>query len=122
MRKFLLLGVSATAIAVASGASAADMGVPALKALPPAPFSWTGCYIGAHVGGGFMPDNWTGSNSAGYPPEYGGGWIAGGQVGCNYQVPGSQFLGGAACWSRGRRLLVGHDEHPPKQLQRFRPC
>jgi outer membrane immunogenic protein len=95
MRKFLLLGVSATAIAVASGASAADMGVPALKALPPAPFSWTGCYIGAHVGGGFLLDNYSGSNTAISPPEYGGGWIAGGQVGCNYQDPRTTFLGGA---------------------------
>jgi len=82
-------------MAVASGANAADMGLPPLKAPPPV-FSWTGCYIGAQVGGGLMTDTYTSSSTAVNPPEYGGGWLAGGQVGCNYQLPGDpQFFGGA---------------------------
>ena len=40
-------------------------------------FSWTGCYVGVHGGGGVMRDNWTDEN--------GSGGLAGGQVGCNYQ-------------------------------------
>ena len=59
MRKLFLSGVSVTAcvLAVVSIASATDLALPArpyYKA-PPAPllFSWTGCYIGGHIGAGW---------------------------------------------------------------------
>ncbi|MGO9703237.1 MAG: outer membrane protein [Xanthobacteraceae bacterium] len=54
MRKLLLASVSGLAFAAAGAASAADMSIP-VKApmLAPPPFSWTGCYAGAHVGWGW---------------------------------------------------------------------
>ena len=59
MKRLFLSGVSVTAcvLAVVSIASATDLALPArpyYKA-PPAPllFSWTGCYIGGHVGAGW---------------------------------------------------------------------
>jgi outer membrane immunogenic protein len=55
-------------------------------------FSWTGCYVGVHGGGGAMRDNNTETN--------GTGGIAGGQVGCNYQ-DGNWVFGveGEGYWS-----------------------
>jgi outer membrane immunogenic protein len=53
MKKSLLAGVSLGALALASGAQAADMPArPAYKApaLAPTPWSWTGFYVGANVG------------------------------------------------------------------------
>ena len=83
---------------VATGASAADM---AMKAAQPAAYQWSGCYVGANVGGGASGSNFgtasireriflgpdpavvaaNGSGSHG-----GDGLLAGGQVGCNFQI------------------------------------
>lgn len=92
---------------------AADM---AFKA-PWAPgFSWSGCYIGAQGGGGFMKDSMTGSvgldsegigglstsdsSYYGDPIFHAGGGTVGGQLGCNYQW-GQAVLGveGEGWWS-----------------------
>lgn len=94
-----LLATAAAAVGFSSAAFAADLGIP-LKAEPvaPPPYSWTGCYIGAQVGGGLQTDafaNYEGGYYAnGGQNQYGGGAIAGGQLGCNYQT-GWQALGGA---------------------------
>jgi outer membrane immunogenic protein len=79
--KSLLVGISAAAIAFATTASAADMGIPSKSPLPPAPppFSWTGCYVGVHGGGGV-------ENDPTFTYQYGAGGLAGGQIGCNYQT------------------------------------
>jgi outer membrane immunogenic protein len=71
------LVIVAALMFAAPAAQAADM---ALKApLPPAPaYSWTGCYLGVHAGGGAM--------NATFVDEWGGGGVAGGQIGCNYQI------------------------------------
>src|SRR5260370_33159199 len=58
MKKLWLAGVAGVALAAAGSADAADLGTrPVYKAPPvtaPVPmFSWTGCYIGAHIGGGW---------------------------------------------------------------------
>jgi outer membrane immunogenic protein len=55
-------------------------------------FSWTGCYVGVHAGGGAMRDSYTDAN--------GTGGLAGGQVGCNYQ-DGNWVFGveGEGYWS-----------------------
>jgi outer membrane immunogenic protein len=88
--KRLLFGTTALIVVSAtSAASAADLPV-RYKAPVAAPvaFSWTGCYIGANVGGGWGPKVWT-------DPALGGtefsrhdlsGAIAGGQAGCDYQT------------------------------------
>jgi outer membrane immunogenic protein len=90
--KKLAIAIAAVAL-IGTPAFAADMAVKMpVKAPPPAPtpvFSWTGCYIGAQ--GGYA------SGNTGYdldiPPTPGsgfdfhlGGGVAGGHVGCNYQV------------------------------------
>jgi outer membrane immunogenic protein len=65
-----------------------------LKAVPPVPFTWTGFYIGANVGGAF--DNSDRADASGFGPLLGGldafsvrqksaGITAGGQVGYNYE-------------------------------------
>jgi outer membrane immunogenic protein len=85
MRKSLLLGAAYLALAAAP-AFAADLPargpVKAPAMLPPV-FSWTGCYIGVHVGGAFVADS--DSDTAGV--------IGGAQLGCNYQFAPNFVLG-----------------------------
>jgi outer membrane immunogenic protein len=88
MRRLLLASVSAVALAgFATAASAADMGRPVYKAAP-APmaevYNWTGLYIGAHGGYGW-------GDVGGLDVD--GGFI-GGQIGFNWQAPGSPFVFG----------------------------
>src|SRR5262245_13634359 len=96
MKRALLCGVALAALTVAP-ALAADLRAPVYKGPPPpAPmWSWTGCYIGGHIGGGyagtentntvnttafgdFLPGQGYANNSS--------GWIGGGHLGCNYQI------------------------------------
>src|SRR5690349_2422519 len=85
MRKSLLLSAAYLALAAAP-AFAADLPargpVKAPAYIPPA-FSWTGCYIGVHVGGAFVADS--GSDNAGF--------LGGAQLGCNYQFAPNFALG-----------------------------
>src|SRR5262245_19730267 len=86
MNKIMLAGVGVALMAIPS-ANAADLGRPAYKAPPPTvpAFSWTGCYIGGNIGGGW------GRETASAPTLAPGisvtgdtsGVIGGGQVGCN---------------------------------------
>jgi len=77
--KSLVLGLAALAALVAAPANAADMAVKTPVYVAPA-FSWTGCYIGVHGGGGWQSSSYTNNNSAS-----GVGVLGGGQVGCNMQ-------------------------------------
>ncbi len=85
--KELLLASAAVILAV-NPAFAADL--PTRKT-PPAPvssFTWTGCYVGGHVGGGWGQKDLTDFDLFGdfYSPVADtSGWLAGGQIGCNYQ-------------------------------------
>src|SRR5437016_5829788 len=98
----LLAGVATGALAIAAPASAADLRMP-VKAAPiaaPAPyFSWTGCYIGTHVGWGWGKKEFSnGRSSDGTASSFNGsvdtsGAIFGGQLGCNYQFQGNWVLG-----------------------------
>jgi outer membrane immunogenic protein len=98
----LLAGVAAGALAIAAPASAADLRMP-VKAAPIAArapyFSWTGCYIGAHVGWGWGRKEFSnGRSSDGTANSFDGnvdtsGAIFGGQLGCNYQFQGNWVLG-----------------------------
>jgi opacity protein-like surface antigen len=91
--------VSLAFVAVLLGsnfAGAADMPDMVPPPMPIAPWSWTGLYIGGHVGGGFGRSQF--SDPAG-PAIYGGSvrspmGLGGGQVGYNFQVPNSNFLVG----------------------------
>src|SRR5262249_59564499 len=97
MKKLLLSGAAFAALA-AGPALAADLSVPMYKAppLPPAPmFSWSGCYVGGTVGGGYA---WTENTNTVNTTAFGdflpgqgyanhtSGWAGGGQIGCNYQI------------------------------------
>jgi outer membrane immunogenic protein len=107
MKKLLL---ATTCLVLASTASmAADMGMPYTKAPMAAPtaFSWTGCYAGAHVGGGSLTTNGTSfltdtgaDDTFGASNANGSGAVAGGQLGCNYQ-DGNWVVGleGEGYWS-----------------------
>ncbi len=101
MKRLLL----ATTCAIAVSAS------PAFSA--PVPYvNWTGCYIGGHVGGGtgqkdFSDQFFTLAGSfaaASAPTAVTDGWLAGGQVGCDYQFPNRWVVGieGAASWANIR--------------------
>jgi opacity protein-like surface antigen len=100
MRKLLL--ASAAGIALAAGsASAADLGVPTYKSPPVvAPvriFTWTGCYLGGHVGGGWGRKDFS-DTAVETDPFFVGktdpasirantsGFLGGGQVGCDLQL------------------------------------
>ncbi len=59
----------------------------------PPPITWTGFYIGAHVGGGFADSDWTSRADIGNFVDRGDtfshnpqGWLAGGQIGYNFQT------------------------------------
>jgi outer membrane immunogenic protein len=95
MRKSSLTLLAAAAIGLAaSQASAADLPRKAPPAyIPPAPppITWTGCYIGANIGGIFgrreadfgFGDNLSSDNS---------GFAGGGQIGCDYQFVGTGWV------------------------------
>jgi outer membrane immunogenic protein len=46
-------------------------------------FTWTGCYIGGNAGGLWAKKDWTGDATSSVDIS---SWLAGAQVGCNYQV------------------------------------
>lgn len=86
MRSGVLLSGIATIALVASGAANAVDLWPDVK-LPAAVWSWSGGYIGGHVGGGYGRTSF--SNPYG-PSIYGGVvdtpvFLAGGQIGFNWQ-------------------------------------
>ncbi len=113
MKKTLLAGVAAgVALVAGAPAHAADLGRRPAYAPPPvvAPiplFSWTGCYIGGHIGGGWGRKEITIPNlaaAAEIPPsevtfsvppvtDHTSGFLGGGQVGCNYQFAPNWVIG-----------------------------
>jgi outer membrane immunogenic protein len=94
-----LWSAALAALLCASPALAADLGRPVYTKAPPAPaplpppFSWTGFYIGANIGGawvnGTVVDNFTGANF----DFNNSGFIGGGQIGFNYQTGSSWLFG-----------------------------
>ena len=90
MRRLLLATTSILALSIAVDAHAADL--PA----PYAPWSWTGFYVGAHVGGAWGSTN--------FSDPFGGsifgdhvhtpGFLGGGQIGYNWQAPGTSWVVG----------------------------
>jgi outer membrane immunogenic protein len=102
MRSFVTtarLTLAAATLAVLAGsATAADLGAraPAPYQPPPPPpplFSWTGCYIGGNIGGGWASHSSndvtgavTGVIGADLGSHTASGFIGGGQIGCDYQA------------------------------------
>lgn len=90
----------ATVIALsATTASAADLALKA-PAATPVKFTWSGCYVGGHVGGAVSDDHTT--NNLGVSVDFSSsGFVGGGQVGCDYQFASNWVIGaeGRAAWS-----------------------
>ncbi|HEY3642555.1 MAG TPA: outer membrane beta-barrel protein [Xanthobacteraceae bacterium] len=91
MKKMLLAGTALLTLASGS-AMAADLSRPPPPVYTKAPvmaplFSWTGCYIGGNVGGLWVKKDLTDAISGANDGSLSiNSWLAGGQVGCNYQV------------------------------------
>ena len=97
MNKLLTAGAALLALGLSVSAKAADMPV---KYVAPAPvFTWTGCYVGAHVGYAWGTSKQEyGGTRAGVPDAFlpvgfdltgnynTNGVVGGGQGGCNYQT------------------------------------
>ena len=104
MKKLFLAGVALTAL-VAAPAMAADIARPVYKAPPPvvAVYSWTGCYVGAHVGGLWARKDWsrgagdtffaTTPAGASFGSHDADSWLGGFQAGCDYQFAGGFVVG-----------------------------
>ena len=95
--KRLVLAITSASLLSCGLASAADMPVKARPLPPPPVFTWTGLYIGIHGGGAWFDKDWfypcSATNLLIASPcnlaqggHSGGSWLAGGQVGFNYQV------------------------------------
>ncbi len=108
MKRLLL---ASTALMFAGSALAADLpaGVP-VKAPIVAPipyFSWTGCYVGGHVGYGWGRKSFSDPNGFNFAPpgvtidDDTRGFLGGGQVGCNYQFAPNWVVGfeGDVSWA-----------------------
>src|SRR3954453_11095691 len=89
MRSALLAGIAVVSMALVDGATAADIPAPVYKTAAPAalPASWTGFYLGAHVGAGWGTQDY-------FDPFVGktvltntsNGFLGGLQAGYNYQI------------------------------------
>jgi outer membrane immunogenic protein len=102
MRKLLLAGTAVAVVMAAGSAGAADLSRPVYKAAPPPipVFSWTGWYVGVHVGGAWGTKEWQDPSGTSFDgiftttfnfPDttinnYGvNGFLGGVQIGYNYQ-------------------------------------
>src|SRR5215467_2592256 len=96
------LSVAGLTAGLGAAASAADLPAAPVYAkapLVPAYYNWTGCYVGVHAGGGIIGTSF--ANQVGTAStDGGGGALAGGQAGCNYQAGQLVFgLEGEGAWS-----------------------
>jgi outer membrane immunogenic protein len=107
MKKLLAAGVAVLLSNIAGAALAADM-LPPLWGAPVPIFSWTSCFLGAHVGGGWahkdatdpvqvVQDAFLGSVTTGVTTVgvSSNGLLVGAQMGCDYQFGYSNWVLGA---------------------------
>jgi outer membrane immunogenic protein len=105
MKKLLFAGIAGMAALATGSADAADLGRPTYKAPPPmvapAPVAlWTGCYVGANIGGAWAHKNFHfGTEDEGSDTP--GGFAGGGQIGCDYQFGYGKGAGGPGGWVIG---------------------
>lgn len=86
MKWFIPAVAAAVALGFVDTASAADMPIKAPAYKAQAPFTWTGCYIGAQVGYGWAQTNHSFDNGAPSDTSRPNGVLGGGHLGCNYQM------------------------------------
>jgi outer membrane immunogenic protein len=126
----LLLGAVASVALLAGPAMAADLPVKAPPIVPAAP-SWTGFYVGLNAGGSFGSDTATQnatftstalganglfSNTTQHAPN---GWLAGGQLGYNWQVSRSYVFGVEADWQWTSQRATSTSCSPPASVAFF---
>src|SRR6266851_8827093 len=115
VKKLLVAGVAVAAL-VAAPAMAGDLPInaplyaPLYRAPPIIALNWTGCYLGGHVGGGFIDKKLGGPfvdnavpSTFGAPTSFAisdpstdlnsTGLLGGGQVGCNFQFAANWVIG-----------------------------
>jgi outer membrane immunogenic protein len=94
MRKHSLILLAAATIGLAATqAMAADLPrkAPPAPPPPPPPLTWTGCYIGANIGGVFTRVE--ADFNFGDVSTNNSGFTGGGQIGCDYQFAGGWVIG-----------------------------
>jgi outer membrane immunogenic protein len=139
MKKLLLASVAAGALAAAGSAKAGDLPMPAYPppppgypyAAPPPPpppaFSWSGCYVGGHVGWGWSRTTFQdqtassalidASSSGRIAGVNGNGAIFGGQLGCDFEL-GNNFVFGMSGSAAGTAITgSGADPFAVETLQ-----
>jgi len=88
MSRLYFLATTAVAICAAGAAAAADL--PRKAPLQPVaaavPFTWTGVYLGGHVGYGWANSRWSDLTSGESVSVKNNGVLGGGQIGFNYQM------------------------------------
>src|SRR6266446_9615308 len=115
VRKVFVAGVAVAAL-FAAPAMAGDLPIiapsyaPLYRAPPIIPLSWTGCYLGGHIGGSFVDKKFGGPfvdnavpSTLGAPTSFAisdpsadlnsTGLLGGGQVGCNFQFAANWVIG-----------------------------
>jgi outer membrane immunogenic protein len=96
MKKLLVSAIALAASAVVP-ALAADLPTkgPVVPMVPPPPaYNWTGCYIGANIGGAWGGWKVTDNYSLGLDESNNNsGFAGGGQIGCDYQFAGGWVIG-----------------------------
>jgi outer membrane immunogenic protein len=133
MRKILFAQAAVLAVTLAGPAIAADLPLKSEVPYVAPRFSWTSCYLGGHVGGGFArkdmtdpvqlvqdtfggPGTTTGVTTVNTTPT---GVVIGGQIGCDYEFASNLVIGieGAASGSTMRgSALVGLPAGNPGDL------
>jgi outer membrane immunogenic protein len=138
MNRLIFLAAAGLAWTVAGSAFAADLPpMMPVKATFVERFTWTSCYLGAHLGGSWAKENVTdpvllvqdnaGLGGPGFttggPTTVGvnqSGAMIGAQIGCDYQFPSNFVLGveGAVSGStmKGSRLIALPDSPPDTAL------
>ena len=107
MKKLLL---TSAVLAFASKALAADVDAPPLYPPvppPPPPYFWTACHIGGQAGFGFKGTEFSDPTGANFAfagttaTDSNGGSLAGGQLGCDFQLYGNWVIGveAALAWA-----------------------
>jgi outer membrane immunogenic protein len=111
MKRLLLTTVSALALISARPGLAADLDTRMPVKAPPATvraFSWTGCYLGGHVGWGWGQKTFADTSDGGllssFSPQSSAdvdtnGFLGGGQIGCDYQFATNWVIGGEGNFS-----------------------
>jgi len=121
MKKLLLLS---SALVIGGQAMAADMPVKAPPMAPVAPYSWTGCHVGGHVGAGWdrstysdpgtlVPPGVPIQNFAPAGASFSGNgdaaFLGGVQAGCDYQFAGNWVIGVGGDFSWTNLISVSND-------------